>query len=476
MEISPTIIKSPLFSKNSFQRQLETIKKASEVAQKKIDYTSAHDDEVLRAIEVVEDFLRKKHRLCYGGQAINAHLPTKYKIYDPDYSVPDYDFFTPDQEGDIKTLVKDLRKAGFTEISAREGMHEGTVKIYVSFIPVADMTAIDPRIYKVLSAKEFRYEGISYIDANTLRMFMYLELSRPRGEVERWSKVFERLSLFNEFVPVKICKALYPKNTTLLTEKETEFIMSLIISKKRTFAGADVVGYYRRSFSKKKQTGSWLLHTKKPIIFYSQDPENDAKTIRAEFNFIAGKSSTTTKHIVSKSTDITPSLWIVQRDDRPLIFIIEQSACSSYFTIPLDNNETMRIASIDTLITLYFSLGFIDPKYMDVGAIECLANQMTELSIRARSKPDEFPFPFISLKCSGYQTTLPSLIREKVRRITKKRSNMKELIKNNNRNNNTPKNRNNTLKTRTHISRLNKTQSNKTQKQQISSTDKFMFI
>ena len=29
---------------------------------------------------------------------------------------------------------------------------------------------------------------ISYLDANTLRMLMYLELSRPRGEVSRWPK------------------------------------------------------------------------------------------------------------------------------------------------------------------------------------------------------------------------------------------------------------------------------------------------
>ena len=38
-------------------------------------------------------------------------------------------------------------------------------------------------------------------------MLMYLELSRPRGEVGRWPKVFERLSLFNEFVTYGINSA-----------------------------------------------------------------------------------------------------------------------------------------------------------------------------------------------------------------------------------------------------------------------------
>jgi hypothetical protein len=197
--IEQTHISSTYFDKKQFQKQLAIIKQASELAQQKTDYVSAHDDHILRAIEVVEEFLRKKHRLCYGGQAINAHLPAKYKFYDPEYSIPDYDFFTPDQDNDIRLIVKDLRKAGFEEISAREGMHEGTVKIYVDYIPVADITEIHPDLYRILSKREFRIDGISYMDANTLRMLMYLELSRPRGEVSRWPKVYERLLLFNEF-------------------------------------------------------------------------------------------------------------------------------------------------------------------------------------------------------------------------------------------------------------------------------------
>jgi hypothetical protein len=158
---------------------------------------------------VIEDFLRKKHRICYGGQAINAYLPAQHKFYDPEYSIPDYDFFTPSQHQDLKQISEALYKAGFTEISAREGMHEGTIKIYVDYIPVADMTSIDPKLYRILSKREFKLDGISYLDANSLRMLMYLELSRPRGETTRWSKVYERLALFNEFVPSKPCKVSF---------------------------------------------------------------------------------------------------------------------------------------------------------------------------------------------------------------------------------------------------------------------------
>lgn len=284
-EIEHTRINSEFFDKKKFQKQLDIIKQASELAQAKMDYASAHDDNIVRAVEVVEEFLRKKHRLCYGGQAINAHLPAKYKFYDPEYSIPDYDFFTPNQDLDISVLVNDLKRAGFTEISVREGMHEGTIKVYVDYIPVADMTSIDSKLYRIMSRREFKLDGISYLDANSLRMLMYLELSRPRGEVGRWEKVYERLSLFNEFVPVKSCRISREMFNGSLTNDQTRFTLNYIIENKRIFAGADLLGFYESALKFKKRNTNWILTSKKPIIFYSADTGVDAKALQAELNF-----------------------------------------------------------------------------------------------------------------------------------------------------------------------------------------------
>jgi hypothetical protein len=85
----------------------------------------------------------------------------------------------------------------------------------------------------------------------------------------------------------------------------------------------------------------------------------------------------------------------------------------------------MRAATLDTLITLYFSMGLLKYKFMSLSALECLANELVEISYRARNKPELFPFPFVSLICSGHQKGLPSLIREKVKRIKKKREKAK---------------------------------------------------
>jgi len=48
--------------------------------------------------------------------------------------------------------------------------------------------------------------------------------------------------------------------------------------------------------------------------------------------------------------------------------------------------------------------------------------------VKARTNPDTFPFPFISIKCVGHQRTVPSLIRSKVKRITKKKTELKNIL------------------------------------------------
>lgn len=428
------------FDKEHLKRQLEIVKRAADLAKDKIDYDSAHNEAILLAIRIVEDFLRKKRRICYGGQAINAYLPKEHKFYDPEYSIPDYDFFTPSQNQDVRLISEELFKAGFVEVSAREGMHEGTIKLYVNFIPVADLTAIDGRIYKTLSRRASRIDGITYIDPNSLRMLMYLELSRPRGEVTRWEKVYERLVLFNEFVPIKHkrTKKAFKEG---LTEEQTRFIMRYIIQNERMFAGGDLVPFYDHAVEKREKVLSYLLDSKRPILFYSNEPSADAVQLRTELQ-LSSKQYIKTKVFYNQGLDVIPSIHVLHVNKGkkliPLVFIIEQTACHSYLNLPITdtemigaglNHHILRIASMDTLITLYFSLGFVQNRFFDRGAMDSLANQLVDISTRARSDPKEPIFQFISIRCAGKQITLPSLIRAKLKRMTvKKKGELRRIL------------------------------------------------
>ena len=427
MESDPRRIHSPMFDKDKIKEQIAIIKSASERAQEKIDYATAHDPEIIHAIDIIERFLKKKHRICYGGQAINAHLPTKYKFYNPEYAIPDYDFFTPNQMEDIRIIIRDLKRAGFTEISAREGMHDGTIKIYVNFIPVADITVLDKSIYNILSKRESRIDGISYLNPNALRMLMYLELSRPWGEVSRWSKVYERLMIFNEFVPIKKCNYLDNRESVNhLTKEQLDTTIHYIIDQKCIFAGAELVSFYNSAVYKKKRQTEWIISTKKAVLFYSPDSEKNSLQLMEQLQQM---DNTPDKFFIKAyaSKGIVPSMKVICKGKTNLVFLIDQSACHSFFNVKVGMN-VMKIATIDALISLYFSLGLINDHFLDIGAMECLANQLIGLSIQARQRHDTFIFPFISIKCVGHQQTLPSLIREKIKRIRVTHKKLKNLV------------------------------------------------
>ena len=421
-EDTMSVIDSPYFDKLTFERQIERIKEAATKGQKIIDFASAHNADTLRAIDIVEHFLRKSHRLCYGGQAINVHLPTKHKFYDPQLSLPDYDFMTPEQDNDIQQLATYLRKAGFTEISAKEGMHEGTIKIYVNFVPVADITAIDPKLYALLSERGVVKDGISYMDANTLRMLMYLELGRPKGELDRWEKVYKRLMLLNRYAPVRPCSTKEGAGKPSLTSSEVTHVMNHILERRHIFAGADVVGYYKSAKSSKPPSGKWLLKSRRPVFFYSANPLEDARALKPFLQ------TTKTVRIQALGGDLIPNMILFLKRNVPVVVILEQSACHSYYDIPIRDRPALRVGTIDTLITLYFSLGLLKYKYMALKSLECLAKELVEISFRARSNPAAFPFDFISLSCDGKQTTLPSLIRSKVRRIKTSKKRLEALL------------------------------------------------
>jgi hypothetical protein len=430
-EIEELRPRSDLFDQRRIMEQVERIKHAALEAQKKIDYESAHDPQVMKSIEVVENFLRKRHRLCYGGQAINAHLPKAYQFYNPEYSVPDYDFFTPSQKGDLLLLVKDLRAAGFVEIYVREGMHEGTFKIYVDYVPVADMTAIDPSLYRILSRREYRMNGISYLDANTLRMMMYLELSRPAGEVSRWGKVYERLVLFNEFAARPPCR-IKPMAAHSLSAEQVSFTLSFMVEHQRVFAGADLISFYDHTLRTRTKRSKWVLTTKRPLLFYSPTPEEDAEHLMKAFHQLEDADGGTSRKKMriasydSKGVEVLPSMKIIVRGKQPLVFIIRQTACYSYVTFPLDRDRSLPIASMDTLITLYFSLGLIRSAYFDMGSMECVANHVVQLSIQSRDRSG--PFPFISITCQGHQPSVTSLIRKRIQRLTTSKNHIKGLL------------------------------------------------
>jgi hypothetical protein len=418
--------KSEVLSKSSIQRQIEQLKAIADQAAEIVAYESAHNPEIQYAIDIVNNFLRKKKRVCYGGTAINAILPRGLRFYDPQKDLPDYDFFTPDPESDIKDIVKDLQQAGFPDVVERVGIHEGTHKILVNFVPIADISTLEPELYKTLYERSIEKEGIHYADPDFLRMMMYLELSRPRGQVERWEKVYERLILLNEAFPPKVCRT---KTEDLVGRVSLppflrKTLLDYIIDNKRVLMGAEVIVMYDWLLEKRRKfrpTISWFLNKKGMIVFLSPEAERDAQRLKEIF-----ASPDIEVQSLEAKGELVPQRSIVSYRSMPFVEILQESSCNAFTTLKLPGGKELYVASLETMITLYFALMMFtkDEKILQF-YMTCLCQKLVEMSEVLHRKGGVGPIPSFSIECTGYQKGFATLLREKFSRIAREKKKQK---------------------------------------------------
>lgn len=187
---------------NFAECELAILRAVVDEGQQRLQRSKIQSEEVQTMVHIVEDFLRNRKLLCYGGTAINNILPQESQFYDRDVELPDYDFFSPRALDDAKRLANLYYRKGFREVEAKAGMHFGTYKVFVNFMPVADITQLPLTLFRPLLQHAVVLDRIHYAPPNFLRMSMYLELSRPMGDTSRWEKILRRLMLLNEHYPV----------------------------------------------------------------------------------------------------------------------------------------------------------------------------------------------------------------------------------------------------------------------------------
>ena len=420
MENNPKNILSPLLSRPQIQKQFEHLEKAVSEAQRRIDLTAASDPEIIKAIRVVERFLRKNRRVCYGGQAINSLLPPKRRFYDDKTDLPDYDFFTPEPNKDMDELVQDLLKEGFTDVVKKLSVHEGTMKVMVNFVPVADCSELHPHIFSIVQKRAKSVNGILYCDPDFLRMMMYLELSRPRGEVERWKKVYERLTLLNHEYPVSPCEQQI-RVSGAISPEERRIILEFCQLHKRVMVGPEFIGLLEKN--QMHTTMDSLVNKGGPVIFTSDKIKIDAEDIKDILqNTLKHSGKIVIVDLFVKTDQLFNAVAIYQKR-QPICLIFEETGCFAYTTLRMDKGNEMRVGMPDLLLHLYYSLlifGKKEKAYFSMG-LECLVQKLHQISERSREHPTAF-LPAFGVRCSGHQRGIATLLKARAGRTEREKS------------------------------------------------------
>ena len=199
-----------------------------------------------KIFEIVEQFIKNKKLILYGGYALNLILPKNKKIY-RDYTNADFDCYSYSAKIDAIKLAKKFKKLKYKLIKVKLAKHENTYKLYVGTLNVLDITQLDKNIFDIY-VKIHNYEKhndllVHYEDTfNIIPLYlmkrnMHYELARPEGSYYRWEKIYNRSIILDKLYFTKHfnelrsnCKLNINDNTYLKIPNEWNNCINQLLS------------------------------------------------------------------------------------------------------------------------------------------------------------------------------------------------------------------------------------------------------
>lgn len=409
--------------------ELAILRMAVDKAEEKMGRRIVNSEDVKKIIDIVQEFIKKKKLICYGGTAINNILPEQDRFYNKDIEVPDYDFFSQNALHDAKELADIYYDKGFIDVEAKSGQHHGTYKVFVNFMPVADITYLPKQIYSKIKDGAINVDGILYAPPNFLRMSMYLELSRPAGDISRWEKVLKRLALLNKNYPISDinCNDIDFQREMEHRENEDkifETVKNSLISQGVVFFGGFANVLYSRYMPihlMKK------LENSADFDVLSNNPEQTAAIVKDRLNDIGIKDVKIIKQ--SGVGDIVPQHYEVKADNDSILFIYKPIGCHSY-NILMMKGKKVKVATIDTMLSLYLAFLYADKPYYEEfkNRILCMSKFLFDVQQKNKLSQKGLLKRF-SITCYGHQQSVEEMKAEKAAKYKEfKKSNDKKAF------------------------------------------------
>jgi hypothetical protein len=366
-----------------------SIERVAQIAQEQIDRETANNPVVRKALDVVEDFLKKHKVMCYGGTAINNLLPPEERFYNPDLDVPDYDFFSETPQLHAAKIADRLTDMGYSSVEVKPGVHLGTFKVFADYIGVADVTHLDSAIFERLWAEKLTRNGIHYVPPNFLRMSVYLELSRPKGDVSRWKKVYSRLQLLNKNYPMA-CPSRDVKINQEFLDSETKSKIENIIIKEK----AILLGFNAAALQRQKQAWAFPID----VLVVPEDRDKISKEFMEALETRVKREDRPAYHeLMPAHTDIDDA-----KTGDTIIRIYETHACHSFHK----TTHGLMLASIPTLLQFFLSVLYAPKHYLEEQPEQrflCTAEELVEMANDNLPRRYKLLTP---ISCMGTQKTM----------------------------------------------------------------------
>jgi hypothetical protein len=205
-------------------------------------------------------------------------------------------------------------------------------------------------------------------------------------------------------------------------------LLDFLLDNNRVLIGAEVVALYDwvlQKRYKKNPSIQWFLHKNGTVVFYSPEAVRDGLQLKE----LLGSDAITLETLRGKE-EILPERVVLTFKGMPLAIIVQETACHAYNEIVLKEGRKLRVGTLETLLTLYFSLYIFGNKeenaYLEY-SLKCLTQKLVEMGTAFLKLGEKAPFPTFSIQCSGYQKGYATLLREKYARIKKEKKKQSTL-------------------------------------------------
>ena len=403
--------------------ELTILRMAVDKAEEKMGKRIVNSEDVQKIIDIVEEFIKRKNDICYGGTAINNILPEEDRFYNKDVELPDYDFFSKNALQDAKELADIYYKKGFIDVEAKSGQHHGTYKVFVNYMAVADITYIPKEIFNALEQDAIRVGGILYAPPNFLRMSMYLELSRPAGDISRWEKVLKRLTLLNKNYPITNVNCNAVEFQREMDDKDFqskifEVVKNTLINQGVVFFGGFANTLYSHYMPKNLRK---KIENVADFDVLSNEPQNTAEIVKERLDDNGIKNVKIIKQ--QKIGEIVPEHYEIKVGKDSILFIYKPIGCHSYNVLMM-NGKKIKVASIDTMLSLYLAFIYADKPYYNqfIDRILCMSKFLFDVQQKNRLSQKGLLKRF-SITCYGHQESLEEMKAEKAAKYKELKSN-----------------------------------------------------
>lgn len=250
-------------------------------------------DDYRQGMEVIRDFIKKKKRIVYGGDAYNRLVKDKdptdaiYKANDR----KDIEFYTPEPIQDLVELCNLLYEKQFPFVQGSQAQHDETYKVYVNFENLCDMSYMPRNVFSNMPA--ITIDGILYTHPNWILVDIFRQYNDPITSYWRLKdKTFFRANTLMKHYPLRLDTSKKIKNDTKHLNYKQQIFDKISTMTTIIFIGSICRNYYTTLSNKLDYSCMELL---------SINLREDAKMINQYIEQVLGN-----KHLEIKITMYRP--------------------------------------------------------------------------------------------------------------------------------------------------------------------------